>query len=84
VGKTGRSQTFVVWRTGHWSLLLAVLSLALFFLGALPFALLTAPVALILGIRGREGLVGRIGVYLSALVLVGCAFFYTPLYYLGL
>ena len=71
-----------VWNVGQWPLLTALISLFLFWGGGWIVALPLAAASLVFGLQCPFTLYSVSAVVVSVVVLLFCAFFLTPLYYL--
>lgn len=82
MNKTNWLQQRIMWNSGHWSLVIVLISVLLFFGGVVIIALPLAIASLVLGIRSKGAIPGLIASALSILIIIACAFFLTPLYHL--
>ncbi len=78
----GLLQVRFVWNAGQWPLLMALISVPLFWGGGWIVALPLVLVSLVLGLRSPFTFYSVSAIVLSVFVLLGCAFLLTPLYYL--
>ena len=76
----GLLQRHFVWNAGQWPLLTALISLFLFWGGGWIVALPLAVASLIFGLRCPFTFYSVSAIVVSVVVLIGCAFFLTPLY----